>query len=138
MLIVHSPLIRKYSLYFMSLFLISACAQSPMQDTSNTDVKVCNVNDNCSIKGHLTVYVNGMGGVGVLDTDEKCLALSLPTDVYEKKKYWDGALVKVEGIVYAQPSLKGLVSYEMEGRSVLVGVCDTGKVLHVTEIHKYK
>lgn len=137
MLTVHLPLIKKSSLVFLATFLIASCVQSPTEK-ANSDFRGCEIGEQCTMKGRLTLYVNSHGSLGVLNIEKNCAALSLPSHVYDRDAYWEGAVVRVEGVVYVQPSQPGIISYELEDRSVLAGMCESGKILYVTEVVKQR
>ena len=131
----HLLLISRSSLAVLVALLVASCLQNGRIETRSS----CDpgeAGEQCALEGRLTIYANNYGSLGVLNIDADCVALSLPSKVLENRRSWEGAFVAVKGVVYTQPTGTGVVSYELAGREVLAGMCEKGKILHVTDIRK--
>lgn len=131
---VHLRLIKKVCLIVVFLFSL-ACTHQQV-GTENTSLEDCDVGNQCSLQGKLTLYSNNYGSLGVLDIRENCVALSLPEHIHRDSRNWTDRRVSVTGLVHSQPIGDGVISYQLESRNVLSGMCEKGKIIYVTEIRK--
>ena len=94
----------------------------------------CLIDDSCSHSGNLTIHINSNSAVGIMDYESSCIPLALPDFVVKEPKEWDGEVVKIIAKTYSTHQDGGVLSYKVNDRWVMAGICEVGTVLYVTDI----
>ena len=96
----------------------------------------CNVGDQCTISGVISIYRTPRAFTATLDLGSTCVALALPDSVYSDADLWNGKQVIIRGEALPNYSSDDAVlTYEVRGRDVTAAVCDASPyILFVDEI----
>ena len=112
--------------------LILAACGSVGEGDERSYAGPCVIDEYCIVEGRLALLRGAPGSTGVISGTTWCVALALDKAVYREFDRWNDALVRVSGVAYRQPT--ELLWYELDGRRVALGVCDSGPVIYVEKI----
>jgi len=87
------------------------------------------------VRGVLRIFRTPPAPTAVLEDGATCIPLALPADIFADYKRWNGKSVTVVGLVYSHGVTEGVISYELEGRTVIGSMCQSSFiVLFVTGV----
>jgi hypothetical protein len=95
----------------------------------------CASGQRCELRGKLLLFRGSAASAAVLeDANGGCIALALPSEVFDELEKWDEQVVVVTGVAAIQPDSPGLFWYQLRDRRVARGVCDSQTVLYVESL----
>jgi len=97
---------------------------------------VCNIGDECSIAGVITIYRTPPAFTAVLEKEPTCIPLALPDSIYSDFESWNGKQVTILGEALPNyGSDDGVGAYEVNGRNVTAAICNISPyIIFVSEI----
>lgn len=111
--------------------IVAACADTPPRATS---VAECEIGSRCAITGVIHIFRGAPASVAEIETPEGCFAAALNDDDYRQYKRWNGRRITAFGVLYTQPPLGSVVSYELAGRIVAAGICANRPIMFVDSL----
>lgn len=123
---VHARLIISASL------LLGSC--STVEGIPPTSDPSCEIGGTCTITGELYVYRGSPASVAEIRTPQGCFAAALEESLYRSAHSWNGRKVRASGTLYSQGNTAGIISYELNGRSVATGICPSRPIMFVDDI----
>ncbi len=129
---IYTKLIQvNFCIALISLLAACAAVKSAPQKASD-----CSVGQKCILEGTLNIYVSANGSVGVLTEDGKCISLALPQKTIQNRNVFNEKKVRVEGTIHSNESAFGVISYTLQDREVLTGMCGAEKIMYIENISK--
>lgn len=125
-------MLRQGLVTMLQAVVLVACASA----TELFDSRPCEIRKHCTVEGPLGLHAGYPGSVGVIRGKAWCVALALDKAIHRERDRWDGKLVRASGMAYEQPI--ELSWYELDGRRVALGVCDSGPVIYVEKIEQLR
>lgn len=125
---VHARLITS-----AAFVLLTSCSTVESTDPLPTDAS-CEIGETCTIVGELHVYRRRPASVADIRTPQGCFAAALEDSVYRSARSWNGRTVRASGTLYSQDNTAGIISYELNGRCVVTGICPSRPIMFVDDI----
>src|SRR5690606_27921088 len=94
----------------------------------------CEIGETCTIVGELHIYRGSPASIAEILTPEGCFAAALEDHFYRDANSWNGRKVRASGILYSQDNTVGIISYELNGRSVATGICSSRPIMFVDDL----
>lgn len=113
--------------------LLASCSTVENTDQPPPDTS-CEIGEKCTIVGELHVYRGSPASVAEISTPQGCFAAALEDSLYRSAHSWNGRKVRASGTLYSQDNTAGIISYELNGRSVATGICSSRPIMFVDDI----
>lgn len=117
-----------------ALFVLLASCSTVESTDQLPDETSCAIGETCTIIGELHVYRGSPASVAEIITSQGCFAAALEDSLYRSAHLWTGRTVRASGTLYSQVNNIGIISYELNGRSVATGICSSRPIMFVDDI----
>ena len=128
---MHFQTSLKASLMSAALFFLFSCTTIEVSNIND-----CRVGQSCVLTGELSIKRTASASVGILEIGDSCISIALPSYMLDDRKRWEHKKVSVKGVAYNHTAAPGVISYQLIDREVLVGACQSDKVIYLDAIYR--